>query len=251
MLIHNEPDNLYHSKRGLYLTSHLLIAAHRSQSEFIEDFRSPKSDSNALHFGRAAHVHLLENDRFASSYTVGGPVNPHSGKTYGTKSKKFQGWASGQLLPAITPEEMELIEAMSASVLRERAARQLLASGEAEVTGRCKIEGVPCQVRVDWLTPCWRIVDYKTTKSLATFSVDCEQYGYLVQQAFYRQCVREVTGHDCRCYLIACEKTPEAPSVVLELNPELLDQQEESNRAKIVEVRELFHRLREEKQCQQ
>lgn len=249
-LIHNEPDKQYHGKRGLFLTSHLLIAAFKSQADFIEDFRSPKGDSGALYFGRAAHVHLLENSRFASSYTVGGPVNPKTGKTYGTKSKKFQEWAAEQPLPAISTEEHQLIERMTGAVMRENAARQLLARGEAEVTGRCEVEGVPCQVRLDWLTACRRIVDYKTTSSLATFDVDCQQYGYLIQQAFYRQCVREITGDTCPCYLIACEKSDEAPAVVIRLSDSLLDEWEEKNRAKVIELRELFFRLQKEKKCQ-
>lgn len=247
----DEPHEDYHAKRGLFMTSHLLISAFRGMAEFIEDFRSPKGDSDALYFGRASHVYTLEGeDRFYAEYVVGGPVNPKTGNTYGTKSKKFQEWARDQPLPAISPEEFELIRTMAASVHRQKAAQQLLADGEAEVTGRTEIAGVPCQVRVDWLTRCNRLVDYKTTSDLSTIAVSCDQYGYLIQQAFYRQVVREITGKSCPVYLIWCEKTPEAPSVVWRLDEDKLAEQERANEAKIVEVRDLFIRLRKEKLCQ-
>lgn len=249
MTLHAEPQHEYHRQRGLYLTSHLLIEAFRSPAEFIQNFREPRTDTTSLYFGRAAHVWLLEGETvFRQQYVVGGPVNPKTGKTFGTTSKTFKEWAGTQLLPAVTPEELALIQRMAQSVKRHRVAQQLLASGKPELTGRGEIEGVPCQVRLDWLTPCNRIVDYKTTSSLATFAVDCEQYGYLIQQAFYRQVTRELTGEPCECYLLIAEKTDEAPSVVWQLDDALLDEQEEKNRAKIVEVRELFTRLKKEKE---
>lgn len=249
-LISDEPDHKYHGQRGLFLTSHRLIAAFKSTADFIQDAREAKADTDALYFGRAAHVHLLENSRFPTAYTVGGPVNPKTGKSYGTKSKKFKEWADAQPLPAITPEEMALIERMTAAVHRKKAAQELLAKGEAEVTGRCEIEGVPCQIRLDWLTACRRIVDYKTTQSLATFAYDCDQYGYLIQQSFYRMVVREITGTECPCYLIGCEKTGDPAAIVWQIKDALLDEQERKNRAKIIELRELFFRLQKEKKCQ-
>lgn len=252
MLTHNEPHIDYHARRGLFLTSHLLIAAFRGQSDLIDDFRNGRGDTTSLYFGRAAHVWLLEGSaKFHTEYVVGGPVNQRTGKTFGTSSKTYQEWAATQPLPAITPEEFDLIQRMADSVRRENAGQQLLAKGEAEVTGRAEIEGVPCQIRLDWLTACNRIVDYKTTSSLSTFDIDCEQYGYLIQQAFYRQVVRELIGVSCPCYLIACEKSDESPAVVWRIRDDLLDEQEEKNRAKIMEVRELFFRLRKEKEkCQ-
>lgn len=244
-----EDATAYHTQRGLYLTSHLLIAAFRGQSDLIDDFRNGRDDTTSLYFGRAAHVWLLEGPtKFHTEYTVGGPVNPKTGKTFGTTSKTYREWADAQLLPAITPEEFDLIQRMADSVRREKSACQLLESGEAERTGRAEVEGVPCQVRLDWLTACNRIVDYKTTSCLATFDIDCEQYGYLIQQAFYRQVVREIIGVTCPCYLIACEKSEETPAIVWRIKDDLLDEQEQKNIAKIVEVRELFFRLRKEKQ---
>lgn len=244
----------YHAVRGLYMTSHRIIAARRSVQEFIRDTREEKADSHALYFGRAAHVYTIEGEeRFRQEYVVGGPVNPKTAKTYGTRPKKYQEWADTQPLPAISPEEFALIQRMDRSVKGKRAAQQLLAKGQAEVTGRTDIEGVPCQVRVDWLTrPEPRIVDYKTCADLSTIAVDVEQYGYVIQQAFYRQCVEKLIGVRCPVYLIWCEKTEQPNSVVWRLDDDRLDHEAEQNRKVIREVKEVFFRLVEEKKrCQQ
>lgn len=244
--------NEYHAARGLHMTSHRMIALRKSVAEFIEDARSPKGDSEALYFGRAGHVYTLEGpERFAQEYVVGGPTNPKTGKTYGAKSKKYQEWASQQPLPTITPEEFDLIQRMDASVKRKPAARQLLAKGRAELTGRLEIEGIPCQVRLDWLTADDRIVDYKTCADISTISVDVEQYGYVIQQAFYRQCVERLIGKRCPVYLIWCEKTDDATSVVWRLDDERLDQEAAANLEAMKSVKEVFFKLVEEKKrCQ-
>lgn len=247
------PARDYHAVRGLYMTSHRVIAARKSITDFIEDARNPKGDSDALYFGRASHVYTIEGQqRFHQDYVVGGPVNPKTGKTYGTSSKTFQNWAAGQPRPAISPEEFELIERMDRSVKGQKAARQLLASGKAEVSGRTEIHGVPCQVRLDWLTSDNRIVDYKTCSDLSTIAIDVEQYGYVIQQAFYRQCVERLIGVRCPVYLIWCEKSEESPAVVWRLDDDRLDHEASENERVIAEVKGVFFKLlQEKKRCQQ
>lgn len=243
------PAAEYHAVRGLYMTSHRMIAARKSIADFIEDARSPKGDSDALYFGRAAHVYTIEGaERFAQEYVIGGPVNPKTGKTYGTASKTYREWATTQPLPAISPEEFALIERMDRSVKGKRAAQQLLANGKAEVSGRTEIAGVPCQIRLDWLTSDNRIVDYKTCSDLSTISIDVEQYGYVIQQAFYRQAVANLIGIVCPVYLIWCEKSEESPSVVWRLDDDRLDAEAKQNERVIEEVKEVFFKLVKENQ---
>jgi hypothetical protein len=232
----------YHAARDQYMTAHRLI-------DYIkrEQLTRERSDTAALFFGRAAHTRILEGlAHYEAEYIVGGPVNPRTGKTFGTQSKKFQEWADTQAKPAVTPEEHDLIERMNVGVRNNKAAMQLLSAGQAEVTGRCELAGVPCQIRVDWLTPCWRIVDLKTTSDLAFFDVSIDSYGYLIQQAFYRQCVEAITGHRCECYLIAVEKSDTAACQVWRLDPEQLDAQAACNVNVISEVRDLFFSLTQE-----
>ncbi len=239
----------YHADRGLYMTSHRMIAARKSKENFVEDTKEQRKDTSAYYFGRAAHVYTLEGkQRFDAEYMVGGPVNPRTGKTYGVRTKKFKEWAKSQDLPAVTPEEMQLIERMHRSVMGKKAARQLLSKGYPEKTGRCEIEGVPCQVRLDWMTEDDRIVDYKTTADIGTIMVDCEQYGYPIQQAFYRQCVQIITGKLMPCYLIWCSKSEPFDSVVWRLDDERLDDEARKNVLMIIELKELFFKLRKELQ---
>jgi hypothetical protein len=242
------PAEQYHAVRGLYMTSHRMVAARKSLTDFIEDARNPIGDSDALYFGRAAHVYTLEGiEAFHRSYVIGGPVNPRTGKTFGTDSKKFREWSATQPLPAISPEEFALIERMDRAVKGQRAAQQLLASGKAEVTGRTEIAGVPCQIRLDWLSSDDRIVDYKTCSDLSTISIDVEQYGYVTQQAFYRQCVAKLIGKLCPVYLIWCEKSGESPAVVWRLDDDRLDHEAKENERVIEEVKEVFFKLAKEK----
>lgn len=251
MSFRDVPASEYHAVRGLYMTSHRMIAARKSMTDFIEDARAPKGDSDALYFGRASHVYTIEGPtRFHQDYVVGGPVNPKTGKTYGTDSKTFKNWAAGQPRPAVSPEEFALIERMDRAVKGQQAARQLLASGRAEVTGRTELRSVPCQIRIDWLTSDNRIVDYKTCSDLSTISIDVEQYGYVIQQAFYRQCVEKLIGVRCPVYLIWCEKSEESPAVVWRLDDDRLDHEASENERVIEEVKEVFFKLvKEKKRC--
>ena len=244
----------YHAARGLHMTSHRMIAARSSVADFIADARSGKSDTSSLYFGRASHVYTLEGaERFHQEYVVGGPVNPKTGKCYGANTKKHREWAATQPLPSITTEEFALIERMDRSVKGKKAARQLLEDGKPELTGRLEIEGVPCQVRLDWLTnnpP--RIVDYKTCSDISTIAIDCERYSYPIQQAFYRQCVERLIGIRCPVYLIWCEKSEDATSVVWRLDDDRLDEEAAKNTETIRKVKSVFFQLVKEKQrCQQ
>jgi hypothetical protein len=236
----------YHALRDYYMTAHRLIDCFKSGSLTKE-----RSDSAALYFGRAAHTRIIEGlANYETEYTIGGPINPRTGKTYGTQSKAFGAWAATQDRPAITPEEHELIEAMNVAVANNKAAAKLLSSGQAEVTGRTEILEVPCQIRVDWLTTDWRIVDLKTTSDLQFFDVSIQTYGYLIQQAFYRQCVERITGKRCEVFLIAVDKNQPARCEVWRLNDAELDAQCEANEQKISEFRDLFFSLtREAKRC--
>ena len=229
-----------------------MIAARKSVTDFIEDSRAQRADTDALYFGRAAHVHTLEGvAAFHREYIVGGPTNPRTGKTYGTRSKAYQAWARTQPKPAVTPEELALIERMTRSVHGKRAAQQLLSDGKAELTGRTEILGVPCQIRLDWLTGDDRIVDYKTCADLSTITVDVEQYGYVIQQAFYRQCLERIIGKRCPVYLVWCEKTEQPNSVVWKLDDDRLDHEASENERVIGELEEVFHQLAKEKRpCQ-
>lgn len=241
-----EPADQYHKWSGRYLTSHLLIEAHNSLDEWRNRMIAPREDTDAYAFGRAAHVLCMEGkDAFSTEYEVGGPINPRTKKTYGHKSKKFQDWAAEQKKECLTPEQYELAMRMSQCVHRNKAAKKLLADGEAELVGRTVYCEVPCQIRVDWILRGKWIVDYKTTSDLFSFGTSVKQYGYMYQAAFYQAVVQAITGELLPFYLIACEKSEESPCIVWLLDQKKLDAHRAENESKIAEIRSEFLQINE------
>lgn len=239
-----EPDWQYHRWSGVYMTSHLLIAAHESIDEWRSRMMKPREDAPALAFGRAAHILLTEPHLFEECYIVGGPVNPRTGKTFGQETKKYQEWAAEQKKQPITPENFELAERMAASVRRHKAGSKLLAIGEAEQVTRQTYAGLPCQIRLDWLAPEW-IADYKTTSDVFSFKYSIEQYGYLTQAAFYQAVTEIATGRKLPYYIIATEKSDDATTVVWQLNQAALDERRKQNEQKLAEIRSEFLAINE------
>lgn len=239
-----EPAKKYHAWSGQYLSSHLLMAAHESISEWRKLMSTPREDSPAYAFGRAVHTLCLEGKAvFDAEYIVGGPVNPRTNKTYGHASKKFQAWAVGQSREAITPEQFAMAYQMTKKVHANKAASQLLEKGEPELVARTEYCGLPCQIRTDWLTQGKWIADLKSTSDLFSFGTSVEQYGYMYQAAFYQAIAEQVTGEKLGYYLIASEKSDEANCIVWKLSQEKLDEHRAKNEQKIDEIRHEFLRI--------
>lgn len=259
-VIVNECANLYHSRRGEYMTSHMMIRLIGGES--LSDIMQPREDSIALHFGRAAHVLILEGQiEFDKEYSVGGPINKKTGKSFGRKSKRFQVAAAGCLNETgkdlISETEFELLEKMRDAVYRDNAADQLLTDGRAELTARVNYLGVPCQIRVDWITETPRaILDLKTTQALGTFESGVEQYGYMIQQAFYQAAIWLITRQWYPVYLTAVTKDDEPKALTWQLDQQKLDERRQEIEKMLVRVREEFCEMslqikqkREDKEC--
>lgn len=236
----SEPDRVYHRQSGIYMTAHLLIAAFDSTDEWRTRMTTPREDTHTFEFGRLAHTLLLEPEMFDAE--VGGPINPRTGKTYGQDSQKFQAWADGRNV--VTPENYELAKRMADSARRHKAAAKLLAVGQAEAVGRAKYCDMPCQIRCDWISDDW-IADYKTTSDIYTFATSIEQYGYLIQAAFYQAVVKKITGRRLPYYIIATEKSDDATTVVWQLNAPDLAGQRAKNESKLAEIRSEFLQINE------
>jgi len=240
-----EPDWQYHRWSGVYMTSHLLIAAHESINEWRNRMLHPRLDTQVFAFGRLAHVLLMEPETFEDQYIVGGPVNPRTRKTFGEESQKFQAWAVEQKKHAVRTESVELAKRMAASVQRHKAAGKLLSAGLPEQVARESYCDLPCQIRIDWLTADKWIVDYKSTSDISSFSASIEEYGYTTQAAFYQAIAKIVTGEQLPYYLIACEKSDAATCVVWQLKQAKLDEHRARNEAKLREIRSEFLAINE------
>ena len=204
-----EPADFYHSQRSKYLSSHQLInfmkcplLYHKKLNGQIED-----TDSNAYLTGRAAHVQILEGrEVYQQEFAMGGPINPTTGKPYGSLTKTFADWRKKQSRPVLTFNQMDLVDQMATAVALNDRAVELIACGIAEGVVREDYCDLPCQIRLDWFNPHRGIVDLKTCDDLSWFEADARRYKYPNQMAFYQAVLKEAIGNYVPVHLIAVEK---------------------------------------------
>ena len=187
-----EPADEYHARAGEYLSSHQLGDFRKSPLLYRRKRLGliPDVDRPAYVLGRAAHTLILEGRvRFDEEYAVGGPVNPKTGRVYGSNTKAFTDWAETQGKPVITDTQFQLMLRMHLAVAQNTLAADLLSTGVAEAVVRqdyCDVPPlvVPCQIRMDWYRPDCGIVDLKTCDDLDWFQADARRFGYVYQMAF-------------------------------------------------------------------
>ena len=207
-----EPETEYHRQAGKYLSSHLLGEFRKCPLLYAQRIAGQleRRDTPAYVLGRAAHCRLLEGQAiYKQRYAFGGPVNPHTGKPYGTQTKAFAEWAAVQGKPVLSDEQVELIEQLAAGLARHEQAIDLLAYGQAEGVVRAEYCGVACQIRPDWVHPHRGIVDLKTCDDLTWFEADARRYGYVHQMSFYRAVLAQVLEQLLvPVHIVAIEKKP-------------------------------------------
>ena len=200
-----EPEDVYHarSKSGEMMSSGMLRTFRDCPWQYRQKILGlvPEKDSTAYRFGRAVHKIVLEGiPAFNKYYTIGGPVNPKTGKCYAPDTKAFAEWLAENGIAmerVIGQEEADSLVTMANMVRRHESAAALLDFGWPELVVRAELHGVPCQIRIDWLTQDAAgnmvIVDLKTTDDITWFESDARRYGYMHQLAFYRD-VLQATG---------------------------------------------------------
>jgi hypothetical protein len=204
-----EPADEYHAKASEYLSSHQLLdfmacpwLYRKKQLGMISD-----DDTPALLIGRATHVRILEGrDAYETQFAVGGPINPKTGKPFGSNTKAFAEWAELQGKPVLSHENVDLIEQMASGVAMNDEAVDLLLYGRSEGVIRTMYRDTPCQIRIDWVHPHRGIVDLKTTADLTWFENETKRRRYHSQLAFYQAVLAEVIGEYVSVYLIGIEK---------------------------------------------
>lgn len=182
------------------VTYHERVPGLASQSALSLVARSPahykawldganREETPALAFGSASHCALLEPTRFARSYVV----KP----SFGDKRKKdnkaaHDAWcAENAGAKLLEQEDVDAIAGMSAAIKNHPLAARIMAGGEPELTLRWRDEatGLECKGRADYYVRQHKMaVDVKTTTdaSPAAFAKSVANFGYHVQDAFYR-----------------------------------------------------------------
>lgn len=230
-----EPEDTYHamSKTGKCLSSHMLSDFRRCPLLYKRKIMGliKEDERPAFLFGRAAHVLILEGKkRFDEEFAVGGPINPKTNKPYGAATQAYADWAAEIGKPVISDSDYIQLEIMANSVRSHEHARKYLQQGEAEVVVRSMVNGIWCQIRIDWLTSS-AIVDLKTCDDLSWFGIDARKYGYLNQMAFYQQVHNAAKFGDIplMCVLIAVEKKEPFRTGVWILTPDSIDVSKQEN----------------------
>jgi len=236
-ILSSEPAEAYHAKSRDFLSSHQLIEF--AKCPYLYKKRASglleEKDTTAYFVGRAAHTRILEEvDVYQSQYAIGGPINPATGKPFGSTTKKFLEWQEAQQKPTIPFEKADLIEAMNAGVRMHPLACKLLESGRAEGVVRAEYCGLSCQIRIDWTHPEYGLVDLKTCDDLDTFESDTRKYGYKYQLAFYFAVLKTVAPElSAPAHIIAVEKREPYRCGVWVMPEETLHQAQVTNEATI------------------
>ena len=231
-----EPAEEYHAKRKDFLSSHALadfrkcpVLFRQKETGEIED-----EDKPAYVLGRAAHTLILEGiEKFDTEYIVGEPVNPQTGKAYGKNTQAYQAWFDVQSMAVISPSDFDFIKRLQIAVWTHIEAGNLLQDGIAEGVIRTEYCGIPCQIRMDFFSERYGIIDLKTCDNLDYFEADARRYGYINQAAFYHAVLRNVAGKSYPFHFIAVEKHEPFRCGVWLVAAETLDFAETENAAAI------------------
>lgn len=243
------PESDYHaaSRRGDYISSHLLADFRRSPLLYKREIDGlvPNAKSEAFAFGTAAHKLILEGaDAFNAAYLVAeGPVNPKTGEAFGPNTKAYREWATAQAPRIVlSPRDMSKLANMNLAVQNHADAQRLLSGGFPEGTVRTRMEGLPCQIRIDWFNPAEGIVDLKSCEDLDRFEADARRFGYGDQMAFYRAALATATGatkpEDIPVHIVAVEKAEPFRCGVWRLDSLWLDDCAVRNRLALVRLSE-------------
>lgn len=217
----------YHSVRGEYVTAHSLADYRHCPRKFrmLETGELPREDTTDYALGRATHVAILEGqDKFDQEFQVSdGPINPKTQKSFGRDTDTFRRWLAEQTKPSITTSDMALITKMRQSVMEHDRAARLLSDGWPEGTIRCTLAEARAQMRLDWYSDMFGIVDLKTCRDLDRFEFDIRDYGYCYQMALYYAGVMASSGECPDVHLIGVEKQAPYRCGVWRIPEELLD----------------------------
>lgn len=149
----NLPRDQYDAIDALNM-SRLKAIAH-SPRMYRYALENPKT-SSALTLGTAAHVAVLEPERYEEQFciwgstTAAGAMSPRRGQYW----EAFVANAGKRTI--LTPEEHSRAQAIAAAVRFDERANQYLGEGDAEVTLEWNLPaplgGRPAKARVDWIT---------------------------------------------------------------------------------------------------
>jgi len=231
-LIHDMPNEQYHSPemKAQFVSKSGLDQIAKSPAHFKWFLDHPTEETPVLVFGSAFHTMILEPERADTDIIKipdSWPTKAECGRSIADQKEEFRLLNRGKSM--LTPEQMEMAQAMAKSVEAHTAASFLLRrdNGRPEVTALWTDEGtgVNCRARFDWLREDGLIVDLKTTRCAKpeVFERLAIDHRYHVQAAFYMEAYRRVTGNEPVGFaFVAVEKEPPYCACVYVSQPDFI-----------------------------
>lgn len=205
--IENLEDTIYHSMTDKMSSSGVrkIIKSPRNFVCWmlgIDPDAEEERDNDALRFGRAAHLMILEPKKFRERFII----QPDFGPMQSSKNRaKRDEWVAEQDPNAVIMKESEYEHLlwMIDSLTTNESVRALLANGQFEVTGIYKDPkyNIACKNRYDILNKNSSsggiiLTDLKTTTDVdkGLFSNTILKLKYHIQMAFYARGIEAITG---------------------------------------------------------
>lgn len=226
-IYHDLSNEEYHASNGISKSGISLMLKSPAHYAARYIFGEQQEPTPAMEFGSAVHAFILEPELFAEEWVVPPKVDR---RTKAGKQKWADFLAENEGRRLLPKEDLEVIEAMQASVMNHPAAARLIdpALGTAEVSVYWQdvMNEVLCKCRPDFLRDDMVVVDLKTCVDASPegFARACANFGYHIQAAFYMDGISVAMKSHCRAFsFIAVEKTPPYAVAVYTLDQEAID----------------------------
>lgn len=198
----NMPNEDYHAFEGISKSSLDLI--NKSPAHFMCGKKFEQTP--AMRMGTIVHTAVLEPERFAKEYIVLRGINDKRKTEYKEAAKQFGKDNT------LTHDEGVQIESLVESISsRADLQSELDACNLFEVSAFVEINGVLCRCRYDALNTNDHVsIDLKTTRcsEREEFAKSVYNFRYHVQDAFYSEIYKRITGHSLRFGFLAVENEP-------------------------------------------
>lgn len=211
---------------------------------FAKTIPEPESTA-ALRLGSAFHCLVGEPEQFDARFLTGGPVNPKTGRCYGSDTKAFSEWVSANAAgrTVLSPEEFELAKQMADAVRREaKALVECEGVYETPIYWTDEFSGVRCKCLPDKV--CMKfgrptaIVDWKSTRNPFSrfFWRDAAARGYHRQAALYQDGVSTAHGSQIPFLFVAVRSSAPFEVVVHQMSQQGFDCGRQENAADLAAI---------------
>ncbi|MCG5279844.1 PD-(D/E)XK nuclease-like domain-containing protein [Providencia rettgeri] len=196
-IYYNISNEDYHN--GLGISKSQLDLINEMPAEYIWSKDAPIDEEKIkpLEIGTALHCLLLEPDEYYKRYKIGPDVNrrTNEGKK---KEKEFFDMCEKEGITPITHDDNRKLMIMRDSALAHPIAKWCLEAdgvSESSIYWTDKETDVLCRCRPDRIITAHNyIVDVKSSGDIEKFDYEYYNYRYHVQDAFYSDGYKEVTG---------------------------------------------------------